>query len=227
MEIEGDSDPIPVDIILDILSRLSVESIARFGLASKFCASILTSQDFTESFLKRSLTSEPRLLFAVKNSNEWRFYTSPQLQNPDKNNSLVVSADFHMKLRGDIGQEICGPVSGLLYLPNMKRGEVPAICNPSTGQYTRLPQLKRKRDSRTLLGYDPIGKRYKASTLRNSLYGASNDEEGQHILTLGTKNVSWRQMYCPEKHYPIGEGVCINGVLYYIAGQGKGQKIDK
>ncbi|XP_019098334.1 PREDICTED: putative F-box protein At5g52620 [Camelina sativa] len=138
-------------------------------------ALILTSQDFTKLLLTRSLTSEPRLLFAVKDSNEWRFYTSPLLQNRDENNSLVVSADFHMQLRGNIGKEICVPVSGLLYSPNMQRSKAPAICNPSMGQYVRLPQLNWKGDSRSLLGYDPIGKRYKALTLRNSLNGASNE----------------------------------------------------
>ncbi|CAH8263949.1 unnamed protein product [Arabidopsis lyrata] len=220
---EGNSDPIPIDIILDILSRSSTKEIARFGLASKFCASILNSQNFTELFLTRSLTSQPRLLFAIKNSGDWCFYSSPQLHNLDENHSLVVSADLHMQLPGDMGSEICGPVSGLFYFPNMRRSEVPVICNPSTGQYARLPQLKRKRDSRSLLGYDPIGKRYKVSNIRNSIYGASN-EEG-HIMTLGTGKMSWRKLHCPENHYPIGEGVCIDGVLYYIAGQAKGVKL--
>ncbi|KAG7568283.1 F-box associated interaction domain [Arabidopsis thaliana x Arabidopsis arenosa] len=149
MEREGNSDPIPIDIILDILSRSSTKEIATFGLASKLCASILNSQDFTELFLTRSLTSQPRLLFAIKNSGDWRFYSSPQLHNPDENHSLVVSADLHMQLPGDMGSEICGPVSGLFYFPNMRRSEVPVIC----------------------------------------------------------------------------EGVCIDGVLYYIAGQAKGVKL--
>jgi len=40
-------------------------------------------------------------------------------------------------------------------------------------------------------------------------------------MTLGTRKMSWRKLNCPENHYPIGEGVCIDEVLYYIAGQAK------
>ncbi|XP_010473949.1 PREDICTED: putative F-box protein At5g52620 [Camelina sativa] len=212
MEREDNSDPIPIDILLDILSRSSTKSIARFGLASKFCASLLRGPDFTEWFLTRPST-RPRLLFAVENLDEWRFYSSPQ--NPDEDHSReVVSADFHMQLPKDmVGQEIFGPVSGLLYFPNMGTDTVPVICNPMTGLVKRLTQITSKYNPSSLLGYDPIGKQYKVLTITYSRYGSE-----EHVLTLGTRKVSWRKVHCPVIHYPpIKEGICINGVLYYIA----------
>ncbi|XP_010473274.1 PREDICTED: putative F-box protein At5g52620 [Camelina sativa] len=155
MDMEDNSDPIPIDIIIEILSKLSAKSIARFGLASKFCASILSRPDFTELFLTRSST-RPRLLFAVQedSGNLW-LYSSPQPRNPDKNDpSFIVAADFHMQLPiGYIDEsKMCDPVSSLLYFPSMKisedeRDDAPVICNPSTGQYARLPQMKRKNHS--------------------------------------------------------------------------------
>ncbi|XP_010476674.1 PREDICTED: F-box protein At1g31080-like isoform X1 [Camelina sativa] len=42
-----------------------------------------------------------------------------------------------------------------------------------------------------------------------------------HILTLGTGKMRWRNIQCPTNHVPIPrcEGICINGVLYYLAQQ--------
>lgn len=88
---------------------------------------------------------------------------------------------------------------------------MPVICNPSTGQYARLPQLRRKNHSRSLLGYDPIGKQYKVLAITKSRYGE------EYILTLGTGKMSWRKIQRRVNHYPRSGGICINGVLYYIA----------
>ncbi|XP_019087634.1 PREDICTED: putative F-box protein At5g52620 [Camelina sativa] len=151
MEREDNSDVIPIDIIHEILSRSCNKSIARFGLVSKFCAFILGRPEFTELSLTRSSSNQPpRLLFATNYYSKWRLYSCLQPQSPDENHSLIVSADFHMELLGDVGPgNICGPVSGLLYFSNMRISKdgidkVPVICNPSTGQYTGLPQLRTK-----------------------------------------------------------------------------------
>ncbi|XP_010485052.1 PREDICTED: putative F-box protein At5g52620 [Camelina sativa] len=220
MDMEDDSDPIPIDIILEILSRSSAKSIARFGLASKFCASILSRPDFTELFLTKS-SSRPRLLFAVREDsrNLW-LYSSPQPHNLDKNDpSLIVAADFHMQLPIAYidEKEVSDPVSSLLYFPRMQisedeRDDLPVICNPSTGQYARLPQMKRKNHSRSLLGYDPISKQFKVLAVTKNRHG-----EG-YILTLGTGRMSWRKVQLRVNHYPKSRGgICINGVLYYLA----------
>ncbi|XP_010513500.1 PREDICTED: putative F-box protein At5g52620 [Camelina sativa] len=215
MDREGNSDPIPIDIILEILSRLSTKSIAKFGLASKFCASILSRPDFRELFLTTRSSSRPRLLFAVNYSDKWRLYSSHQPQNPDENHSLIVAADFHMEVVEYMApHNNYGPVSGLLYFPSMHfqdRDNVPVICNPSTGQYARLPQLRGESTWRSLLGYDPIGKQYKVLAISNSSDGEGN------ILTLGTGKMSWSMIQGRLNHYrPRSGGICINGVLYYI-----------
>ncbi|XP_010485085.1 PREDICTED: putative F-box protein At5g52620 [Camelina sativa] len=224
MEREDNSDVIPIDIIHEILSRSCNKSIARFGLESKFCAFILGRPEFTELFLTRSSSNQPpRLLFATNYYSKWRLYSCPQPQSPDEDHSLIVSADYHMELLGDVGPgNICGPVSGLLYFSNLrisKEGidKLPVICNPSTGQYTGLPQLRSKSgEPRNLLGYDPICKQYKVLAISKSPYG-----EG-HFLTVGTGKVSWRKIQCPIHHYPISEGICINGFLYYGTEHNKG-----
>ncbi|CAL9216878.1 unnamed protein product, partial [Arabidopsis halleri] len=75
---------------------------------------MLGRQDFTELFLTRS-KARPRLLIGVKQDGEWSFYTMPQSQNPYKNSSLIVAADFHIKLSKGLSLDNCSYVSGLIY----------------------------------------------------------------------------------------------------------------
>ncbi|KAG7543991.1 F-box associated interaction domain [Arabidopsis thaliana x Arabidopsis arenosa] len=46
--------------------------------------------------------------------------------------------------------------------------------------------------------------------------------EEHQVLTLGTKNPSWRKIECSLPHFPISGGICIDGILYYLADQNKG-----
>ncbi|XP_023632644.1 F-box protein At1g31080-like [Capsella rubella] len=133
------SDSIPIDLILEILSRLPAKSIKKFQCVSKLWRSLLCKPYFTELFLTRS-SSRPRLLIGVKQDSEWFLFSSPQPQNPS---SPVVSADSHMKI-------------------------------------------------------------------------------GRYVLTLGTEKLSWRLIQCPFIPYNefIGNGICINGVLYYLSYNG-------
>ncbi|XP_010480880.1 PREDICTED: putative F-box protein At1g30925 [Camelina sativa] len=104
---------------------------------------------FTDLFLTRSL-AHPRLLIGVKQDGEWFLFSAPQPQNPS---SLVVTADFHMKMSFDlIYYESCRYASGLLYFPSIRiskeynhdtydMNEMHAICNPSTGQSEKVEFL--------------------------------------------------------------------------------------
>ncbi|KAF8083776.1 hypothetical protein N665_0753s0014, partial [Sinapis alba] len=71
------SDSIPVELNLDILSRLPEKSVARFRCVSKVWASILGGQDFKDLFLAKSST-QPRLLFGIEENNKWSIYSLPQ-----------------------------------------------------------------------------------------------------------------------------------------------------
>ncbi|CAA7036785.1 unnamed protein product [Microthlaspi erraticum] len=214
-------DSIPIDLILEILFRASTKSVARFGLASKFCASIVRRPDFTELFLTRS-SARPRLLFAIRQGSKWSFYSSPQLApgecRSNSSSSLVAAADHQVELDGYTHPVICEPVSGLIYFHNvhiekMNVITVPVVYNPSTGQYTSFPKRTRttKFALRSLLGYDPVDKQFKVLSY-------DSGEREYHILTLGTgKEYSWRKIEFPARHSPFSEEICIDGVLYYLA----------
>ncbi|AAD21701.1 Contains similarity to gi/3249080 T13D8.24 MYB transcription factor homolog from A. thaliana BAC gb/AC004473 [Arabidopsis thaliana] len=140
MNREKTLDSIPIDVFLDIFSRLPAKSVGRSCCVSNRWASILGSQDFKELFLTMSST-RPRLLFALKpyNGDECLFYSSPHPHNHYEKSTVVVTADFHTKFPKS--QSDCIYASGL----------------------------------------------------------------------------SWRNIQCPLTHYPQGKGICINGVLYYLA----------
>ncbi|XP_013633508.1 PREDICTED: F-box protein DOR-like [Brassica oleracea var. oleracea] len=61
--------PIPIDLIIEILLRLSLKSIARCRCVSKLLASIVVRPDFTDSFLASSL-ARPQVLFACRKQNK-------------------------------------------------------------------------------------------------------------------------------------------------------------
>ncbi|KAL0740661.1 hypothetical protein Bca4012_082174 [Brassica carinata] len=115
--------PIPIDLIIDIFSRLPVKSIAICRCVSKTWSSVLGRQYFTELFLSRSC-ARPKLLLAYQKGGDLFFFSAPQPQNPDENSSPVV-ASYHMKFYSDAyfrnrnGEfEVSGLDHGLIGLTN-------------------------------------------------------------------------------------------------------------
>ncbi|CAN8241877.1 unnamed protein product, partial [Cochlearia groenlandica] len=223
MSLGQNSVSIPTDLITEVFSRLPYKSIARFRCVSKLWGSIpLTTPYFTELFLTRTY-ARSRLLFLVEQFDGYSFYSSPQPQYPygksSSSSSLVVKADFHMKFHGARLPEICGLVSGFIYIrqdwiPRTKL--VPLICNPTTRQYAVLPFLEGiTYHPRSFLGFDHVDKQFKILTIDEFV----KEEDRYKILTLGTEKDSWRKIHCPFDHYPSGDGTCINGVLYYFVGR--------
>jgi len=119
MNREKTLDSIPIDVFLDIFSRLPAKSVGRSCCVSNRWASILGSQDFKELFLTMSST-RPRLLFALKpyNGDECLFYSSPHPHNHYEKSTVVVTADFHTKFPKS--QSDCIYASGLFYFPDVR-----------------------------------------------------------------------------------------------------------
>ncbi|XP_019096787.1 PREDICTED: F-box protein At2g15640-like [Camelina sativa] len=221
------------DLILkEILSRLPSKSVARFRCVSKRWDSILSSPYFTELFLTRSLLAKPRLLFAIaENGNEqvdvcvWNFFSLPQLEYPYEQSSsstLVAAAEFYVRFSPgkvrinhltNLKYFSCGYASGLLYMYGDRYQARPVICNPITGRYAILPNRYTYRKAYSFFGFDPIDKQYKALSM------AYPSGPGHHkILTFEEDgDLMWRRIKCPLRHDIKSDGVCINGVLYYLA----------
>ncbi|KAL0800394.1 hypothetical protein Bca101_055569 [Brassica carinata] len=217
----GNSEMLPIDLIIEILQRLPAKTIAKCRCVSKQWGSLLCNPHFTKSFLTCSST-RPRLLFTFEFGGKWHFFSSPQPQNVDEQ---VVIADYHMSFSGDWYKQICISANGFIYLYDKmmlkeKMERVPVICNPSTGQKIYLPKvLAKNKDLRSFLGYDPIENQLKVLCMTVAGYRQQTNSREHQVLTLGKVKPSWRKIKCLFPHFPenFGNGICISGVLYYIA----------
>ncbi|KAG7579310.1 F-box associated interaction domain [Arabidopsis thaliana x Arabidopsis arenosa] len=134
--------------------------------------------------------------------------------------TLVAAAEFYQKFNPD-GLLIChyddikyfsiGYASGLIYLYGNRYQVRHVICNPITGRYAILPYRYTYRKAYSFFGFYPIDKQYKAlSMIYPSGPGRSK------ILTFGDGDMRWSKIKYPVRHDIYSEGICINGVLYYL-----------
>ncbi|XP_010513705.2 PREDICTED: LOW QUALITY PROTEIN: putative F-box protein At2g16220 [Camelina sativa] len=217
------SSPISLinDLILEILSRLPSKSVARFHCVSKLWDSMLGSPYFKELFLTRSSANQ-RLLFAVHERGVWSFFSSADAEF-SSSTTLVADAEFYVKFSpkelkiynllysGDIRKISCGYASGLLYMYGDRYEARPLICNPITGRYAILPDRYTFRRAYSFFGFDPIDKQHKALSM------AYPFGPGHHkVLTFGDGDIRWRKVKNSVRHDINSDGVCINGVLYYL-----------
>ncbi|CAA7061305.1 unnamed protein product [Microthlaspi erraticum] len=87
---------------------------------------------------------------------------------------------------------------------------LPADC---TGQQVSVPKPKATKEfSHSFFGYDPVLKQTTVLFINRDKDAAPEEIQ---ILTLGTGK--WRSIKSRLTHYPLSEGICINGVLYYVA----------
>ncbi|CAA7061260.1 unnamed protein product [Microthlaspi erraticum] len=119
-----------------------------------------------------------------------------------------------------IGTTFSCLTSGLMYFspvrisPEESDDAVPVIFNPTSAQYVSLPKpigFDSFVGFSSVVGFDPIDKQHKVL-----LTQCGGDLS---VLTLGTGETMWRKIQCPLTHYPLAndKGICINGVLYYLA----------
>ncbi|CAN7005816.1 F-box protein At5g65850 [Brassica rapa] len=209
---------IPVDLLIDIFSRLPLKHVARFRCLSKSWASILGSSPyFTELFLTKS-SNRPRLLFTVNSYSKILFFSTPQItQNPHANSSVV--ATWYKTHPWKHHERTSSLLHGRLVCCTDGKGDYyaePVICNPSTGELLTLPKSLLNNPV-MYCGYEPTEKKFKLLCIPS--YFNTNRA---WVLTLETGKPLWRKIEC-EYHYVMypycthRHMICINGVLYYLA----------
>lgn len=220
------SGSIPTDLLVEILSRLPAKSVARFRCVSKDWASILRRPDFTKHFFTMS-SARPRLLFTFQADGKWSFFSTPHSPISDQNPSPIV-VDRCAHVLSNSSFDVCRPVCGLVCgkdegILSGKKGPSLLICNPSVGLFKHLPNVRTRRTRiYTFTGYDPIEKTFKVLGMTSLARPLIQEAEEHQVLTLGTGKPKWRKIGCPVTHMPqYSTDICINGVIYYLAGDGK------
>ncbi|CAA7023026.1 unnamed protein product [Microthlaspi erraticum] len=227
-------EQIPFDLVIEILLRSPVKSIGRFRSVSKLWESTIRSPDFKESFRAIS-SSRNNLLFTCLKDGETYFFSSPRPQVHPQKLPSPIAANVHMSFPINCPTGVCRPVRGLvcgLRQQTSKEGTVtvPLICNPSTGESLALPKVRTtKKGVMSCFGYDPIDKQFKVLCMTLSSEGGLPNSAEHQLLTLeeAKEKHSWKMIECYVRHYPyfaehtngfyLHDGICINGVLYYVA----------
>ncbi|CAL9247352.1 unnamed protein product [Arabidopsis halleri] len=208
------SKEIPIDLLIDIFSRLSMADIARCRCVSKLWSSVPRLRYFTELFLKIS-SARPRILFTFPHNGKRIFYSISQHLHSEPSPFPFVPY-YHMSFPKGKGSsydyEILAPVRGFL----CSKASKPMIYNPSTGECKTLPRAMTKRtEMKTYFGYDPIDKLFKVFCVSKVLL--ASEDFACRVSTLGTGEVYWRMIECSIPHRPLRGEICIDGVLYYVA----------
>ncbi|XP_023638918.1 F-box protein At3g47030-like [Capsella rubella] len=201
------SEEIPVDVLIDIFSRLPLEAVARCRCVSKLWSSVLRHQDFTQLYLKESYV-RPRILFTFLYMDRRFFYSIPQDIDPEHNYAFPITPFFHMRFPTGYGSpyDVSPSILGFICTESRK----PTICNPSTGEFISLPiATAKKHQTRTCFGYDPIGKIFKVLCVSGDFVC--------RVATLGTGKVRWRRVECSSPHQPLATTeIWIGGIIYYL-----------
>ncbi|KAL0732995.1 hypothetical protein Bca4012_009205 [Brassica carinata] len=184
------SESIPVDLITEILSRLPAKSISP-------SIGFVPYRSNGHQYPITHNSSPRRLIFAIEEEGLWSIFSSPQHHlSPASSYSLVVPSGQHADLslrRPTVRMWLCLRFD--LFL------------RPCLGSQADPPNLL----VGPPLGLDPVGKQYKVLQLTYPY--CSHDHR---IMTLGTRGMRWRKIECPLRLEHLSDGLCINGVLYFL-----------
>ncbi|XP_010486695.2 PREDICTED: putative F-box protein At3g10790 [Camelina sativa] len=208
---------IPLDMKEEILMKLKSKCISKFISISKSWSSIVRSKRFTNLYLNQSL-ARPRILILLTNCGDEEmqlFHSFPQ-EDPSSDHQTVSCPPMNH----NNFFEFSPPVRGLLCCLNNNNKVM--IGNPTTCQFITLPRVQTVRKGISyFFGYDPVNGEYKVLCMTASRNGTASDVVSQEhqVFTLGARRKKWRKIECKHPHYasPRTQGLCSNGVVYYIA----------
>lgn len=209
-------EALPSDTQMEILLHLPPKSLGRCICVSKKWASMIREKQFRDLYFLRSMT-RPRMMFTCKLSERDVYVHSVhQAEEP-----LLSSGKrrMHVSLKYvDMSQSI----RGLICLRN---GYKFALWNPAINKLLTLPKIRAPRELATttsFFGYDEATDVHKVLCMTMFVYDGPYSRAKEHqVLTVGG---SWRRIRCKHRHYPVTDGLCKGGVLYYGATSGRENK---
>lgn len=201
---------LPLDIIVDILSRLPVKSVLRCRCMSKSICSIIDGQNFINLHLKRSIETNSNL------SLSFLFFT----REPD---TIIYSLNLDslqkfFRVFNDFKFDLIGSCNGLLAIQNQMAGII--VLNPSTKKEFILPKFCSDLDSCDAyfdgFGYDACSDDYKF--VRIMVFSNGNPASTE-ITVYSMKNNSWEKIKkgCPYHFWKPRNGVLAGGALHWLA----------
>ncbi|XP_010467413.1 PREDICTED: F-box only protein 8-like [Camelina sativa] len=213
---------IPLDILIEILTRLPAKSVLRFKCVSKFWSSLLSSRYFCNRFL--SVPSQPRLYMSLldlyHNSKSLLLSSAPSTC-PSSSSSLVFDQDLTIrKMGGFFLRVLRGFICSTVDLK-------PHIYNPTTRQLVILPAIQGydilaaedRYDILYFMGHDPVNDQFKLLCTITSM--SNNDMQkikSERWVLVVEAGGSWKRVAKESPpHLPNPFELNMNGFLYYLA----------
>ncbi|EOA39453.1 hypothetical protein CARUB_v10012646mg, partial [Capsella rubella] len=204
-------DSLPIELKMDILTRLPAKSLMKFRYVSKMWSSFIRSQELINSFSSKSST-QTRFILALSNDGNFSepegnlsFYFSFS-DDAEESSCLVPNLEMAMPVISNHISGSCTSVHGILAVIHSFQL---ILCNPSTEQVIKLTP-----GYAGFVGYDPINDQHKVLSLLNQF---SDDPVEHKVLTLGVGG-GWRRIQGLNQFYTaVSMGVCINGFVFYGA----------
>ncbi|CAA7060805.1 unnamed protein product [Microthlaspi erraticum] len=203
------------DIQMKILLHLPPKPLGRCVCVSKKWASMIREKQFRDLYLLRSMT-RPRMMFTIKISE-----TDAYVHSVHQAEEPFLSSD---KRRMHVPLEYTSMSQSIRGLICLRNGFKFALWNPSINKHLTLPEIQHPRELATItsfLGYDEATDVHKVLYMAIYVYDRPSRAKEFQVLTVGG---SWRRVRCKHRHYPLTDGLCKGGVLYYGATSGRGKK---
>ncbi|EFH67156.1 hypothetical protein ARALYDRAFT_473309 [Arabidopsis lyrata subsp. lyrata] len=210
-------DHIPLDLTVEILTRLPAKSLLRFKCVSKLWSSIIQSQGFIDSFYSisstrpRSIVAFTNGLFAKDEDKRFFIFSSSQ-EGHESSSSVINNLDITIPSLTVCNNPAsrCVSVNGFVAC-SLNTGLM--ICNPSTRQVIVLPILPPRHAPKMrgrCLGYDPVDDQFKALALISSrLPNNYSGHESSSVIT----NLDMTIPSLTVCNNPMSRCVSVNGFM--------------
>ncbi|KAL1568078.1 putative F-box protein [Salvia divinorum] len=126
------------DVVTEILLHLSVQSLLRFRVVSKFWKKVIDSRPFRKLYTQNDDNNNNKLGDTVDLQLS---LSNGQLQIQHNHKSLISEESDHFKGLADDQVMLHGPVKGLICIECTNIKVHIAICNPFLGQLKHLPLI--------------------------------------------------------------------------------------
>ncbi|KAL7156007.1 hypothetical protein ABFS83_03G113900 [Erythranthe nasuta] len=217
---------IPPEIVIDILSRLPIRTIAECKCVCSSWRDLLQTAEFAHTHLSKSVAG---LIFGFK----WDFLNLKILEFVDERGLDFESHDLHYSLLTKFNSsmgfnqrfELLSSANGLLFTRFLNPNPNPLfICNPITREYIQIPSTENSlyRNPAVItygFGVSRKTRRYKLVRVLHEYEDYSFEKitnSGCHVYTLGTG--IWRSVgYAPPfENFKRINGLFLNGNLHWL-----------
>ncbi|XP_006280508.2 putative F-box protein At5g62660 [Capsella rubella] len=228
----GGAPEIHLDLLIEILTRLPGRSLMRFKCVSKLWFSLIRSRCFSNHYLTVASPPRPprRLYMSLVDHlecNSMAVCYNPResalllFTSSSSSSNNATSFDQDLTLPGMGGRNM-KLLRGLILYIVCRRA---CIYNPTTRQSVTLPAVKSnifaQEDYRKsvlyFFGHDPVLDQYKVVCIIVVSSKKIKRITSEHWVFVLEPGGSWKRIELDQPHIPTRLGLCINGVIYYLA----------